>query len=412
MNTTFKYKNYIFTDNNRFKTVHSPNFNLFFDKSTGYTERWGATRADEDDPVCSEIGPTIVDMELCKDIKDYEIDKFKNELKVSGKTCLGQCPMCYKSNGYTNTSHFMSLIRFKEILMKMANTHIKFNDKLVYFLDEVEYEGKIIKAIDKPNLNWETDICNCSPVLQLALGVTNLDTNPELLQICEFAMKIGIIPNVTCHGKDQVSDQFLTRLCELCGNIAVSRYNPDISYNFIERLHYCGAKQINMHVFVSEETYDDVLKAFEDSINDKRLKYLTSIVLLFLKQKGRGIKYTRLSDEKYKSLFQIALDNNIRLGFDICCSHRFTDFIRTYHNQDMNYPQVYDVCDSGRFSCYVNSLGEYCPCSFIEDDGIWKNGPSVLKCHNFIDEIWNGDKSDLYKTMLLSNNNSCIYYEI
>ena len=63
MNTSFTYKGYQFVDNDKFKTVHSPNFNLFFNKETGYAERWGKTRNDEDDPIRSEIGPTIVDIE-------------------------------------------------------------------------------------------------------------------------------------------------------------------------------------------------------------------------------------------------------------------------------------------------------------------------------------------------------------
>ena len=64
MNTSFTYKGYQFIDNDKFKTVHSKEFNLFFNKETGYAERWGKTRDDEDDPICSEIGPTIVDIDL------------------------------------------------------------------------------------------------------------------------------------------------------------------------------------------------------------------------------------------------------------------------------------------------------------------------------------------------------------
>ena len=167
-----------------------------------------------------------------------------------------------------------------------------------------------------------------------------------------------------------------------------------------------------MHLFVSEETYDQTMQALNDVINDKRLKYLSSIILLFVKKKGRGSSFNILSEDKFNELFKTVLDNDIKVGFDICCSHRFDKFIKKYHNQNLNFPRAYDYCDSGRFSGYVNSLGEYCPCSFIEDDGIWLNGPSVLKCHNFINEIWNGERSNLYKTMLLSNNYSCIYHDI
>ena len=306
----------------------------------------------------------------------------------------------------------MSLINFKKILMQCANTHVKLNNELIFFNDEIEYNGKLIKAIEHPDLNWETDICNCSPLLQLAFGITNLDANPELLQICGFALKIGITPNVTCHGKDIVSDEFLKTLCGLCGSIAVSRYDKNKTYDFLERLWFNGCRQTNMHVLVAEETYDDVIEAIYDTANDKRLANLSSIVLLFLKQRGRGEGYTKISDKKAHSIFKTAIDNNVKFGFDICCSHRFTGFIKKYNNQEMNFPDVYDFCDSARFSGYVNTLGQYCPCSFIENNGMWLHGPSVLECDNFIKDIWMGEKNELYRSILLGRDNTCLYYDV
>ncbi len=296
--------------------------------------------------------------------------------------------------------------------MQLANTHIKIGDKLIFFNDEIEFEGKRMKAIDYPKLNWDTDICNCAPLLQLAFGITNLTTNPELLQICMFSNKIGITPNITCHGKDEVSDDFLKMLCSLCGSIAVSKYDREKTYNFIDRLAYNGAKQINMHLLVSEETYDNIIETFKDMKNDKRLHYVSSVILLFLKQRGRGEKFNTISEEKANIMFKTALDNDIKFGFDICCSHRFNAFVKKYPNQDLNIPTVYDYCDSARFSGYVNTLGEYCPCSFVENNGIWLNGPNVFKCHNFIDDIWNGEKQQLYRSVLLGKDNTCIYYNV
>lgn len=412
MNTEFTYKGYTFVDNDKFKSVHSEKFNLFFNKLTGYAERWGRTRKNEDDPALSILGPTIMDIELAKDLHPEEEIKYKNELKIENSTCLGKCKFCYKSNSMTKYSHYMTLVNFKYILMQLANTHVKIDGKLVFFNDDICYNGKTIKAINYPNLNWETDICNCAPLLQLAFGITNLTANPELLQICAFARKIGIIPNVTCHGKDIVSDEFLTALCGMCGNIAVSRYNKEQTYNFIERLWMNGCKQINMHVLVAEETYDDIIETFHDMTTDKRLCNLDSVVLLFLKQRGRGVGYHRISDEKANMIYKTAIDNNIKFGFDICCSQRFTDFIKKYPNQDMNIPDVYDYCDSGRFSGYVNTLGEFCPCSFIEDNGMWLNGPNIFECKNFIDDIWKGDKCELYRSLLLGRDNTCLYYNV
>lgn len=97
--------------------------------------------------------------------------------------------------------------------------------------------GERVKAIDAPGLNWDTDICNCSPLLQLAFGITNLTANPELLPICAFANRLGITPNITCHGKDDVSDGFLKGLCNMCGAVSVSKYDKDRTY----RLHRAPA---------------------------------------------------------------------------------------------------------------------------------------------------------------------------
>lgn len=412
MNTEFIFKDHKFIDNDKFKSVHGKRFNLYYNKENGYAERWGKSKKDEDDPVFSELGPTIMDIELCKDVHPSEEHKYIDELKIENKTCLGKCKFCYKANAFTKYSHYMSLVKFKQILMQLANTHVKIGDQLIFFNDEIEVDGVKMKAIDYPKINWETDICNCAPLLQLAFGITNLTTNPELLQICAFANKMGITPNVTCHGKDEVSDEFLKALCNMCGSIAVSKYDKDKTYNFIERLQYSGATQINMHLLVAEETYDDIIETFKDIKNDKRLHYLSSVVLLFLKKRNRGVGFHTISDEKAMQMFKTALDNDIKFGFDICCSHRFTSFIKKYENKLMNTPTVYDYCDSGRFSGYVNTLGEYCPCSFIEDNGMWLNGPNVLKCKNFIDDIWNGDKQNLYRSILLGKDNSCIYYDV
>lgn len=412
MNTTFTYKGYVFNDNDKFKSVHGKDFNIFYNKLTGYAERWGKSRADEDDPALSLLGPTIVDMELAKDVHPDEEWKYVNELKIENHTCLGKCRFCYKSNAFTRYSHYLSLVKFKWLLMQLANTHVKLNDKLVFFNDEVVYEGKTMKAIDVPNINWDTDICNCAPLLQLAFGITNLTTNPELLQICAFSNRMGITPNITCHGKDEVSDSFLKGLCNMCGAVSVSKYDKDKTYNFIERLKYAGAKQINMHLLIAEETYDDVIKTLYDIKNDKRLNYLTSVIFLFLKQRGRGEGFHTISQEKADDMFKTALDNDIKFGFDICCSHRFSAFVKKYPNQNLNIPTIYDYCDSSRFSGYTNTLGEYCPCSFIEGNGMWKNSPNVFDCHNFIDEIWNGDMQEMYRSILLGKNNHCLYYNV
>ena len=187
MNTQFRFKNHTFIDNDKFKSVHGAELNIFYNKETGYAERWGKSKAAEDDPIICELGPTLMDIELSKDIHPDEEPKYVNELKIENHTCKGGCKFCYKSNSFTKYSHYMSLAKFKYLIMQLANTHVKINDKLIFFNDEIEYEGVKMRAIEYPELNWETDICNCAPLLQLAFGITNLTTNPELLSIFAFS---------------------------------------------------------------------------------------------------------------------------------------------------------------------------------------------------------------------------------
>ena len=48
-----------------------------------------------------------------------------------------------------------------------------------------------------------------------------------------------------------------------------------------------------------------------------------------------------------------------------------------------------ESCESfGLFSAYINVFGDYFPCSFAENEKGWENGLSVLRCNDFLKEIW------------------------
>lgn len=408
MDTTFKYKDYEFIDNDRFKIIHSKDFNYFFNKENGDSERWGRTKEECDDPIHCDLGPIVMDLELCKDINNDNLEKYKNEILLENKQCIGKCPWCFKDNGIYKYTHVMTFIKFKEALMKMCNTHIKINEKLYYHLEKIPYNGKMIRAMDYPNINWETDICNCSPLSQVALVNTNLTTNTELLRICEFARKMGVVPDVTCHGKDDLSDDFLSRLCYLCGNVAVSKYDKEKTYNLVQRLHYLGSRQTDIDIFLSEETYENAMNTCIDYLNDGRLKYIHSLTFLMLKQHGRGKKFHQISEEHYRKLYDFIFDNKIVFAIDPCQYFRLKDYLIKYRQNELkDFDTVYDKCDGNRSSCYVNTLGEFYPCAFMEDEPQWKNPPNVFDCYNFIDEIWNGPRSQMYNVELMTNGFSC-----
>ena len=135
-------------------------------------------------------------------------------------------------------------------------------------------------------------------VTQVAFGADAKGTsNPDLFKIMKYTRQKGIIPNITIA---DCSDKIADKLVKYVGAVAVSRYKKkDYCYNSVKKLTKRGLKQTNIHILVSEESYEDILETFEDIHNDSRLAKLNAIVLLNLKKKGRGVGYHRLSDDKF-----------------------------------------------------------------------------------------------------------------
>lgn len=330
----------VIEDNALFKKVVSENYNFYFDKSTGFFARWGATK--EENPVCAP-SPEILDIEIS-----------------SGK-CKGNCLFCYKSNG-SGVSHNMTLDQFKTILSKMPTT-----------------------------------------LTQIAFGITDIDANPDFFKMMEHAREKGVIPNFTCHGLDDMTPELATKITNLCGAIAVSVYNREKTYNTIAALTNAGARQVNVHYMISEQTYDGAFDILTDIKTDKRLSKLNAIVFLALKQKGRGTSFTPLKDKsKYKKLFDFAREREISIGFDSCSAPVY--FKISENTPDEKEALMYaEPCESTLFSAYLNDEGIFYPCSFAEKD----EGLDVLNCNNFVDDIWNNEKTKQFRETLLKSTDSC-----
>lgn len=86
----------IIRDTKTRKLIASPDYNLFFDKETGFTARWGRTK--DDDPQYSPFGPEILDLEISS---AAENDTSANDPLhiVTNHGCLGLgCQnLCYKA---------------------------------------------------------------------------------------------------------------------------------------------------------------------------------------------------------------------------------------------------------------------------------------------------------------------------
>ena len=277
------------------------------------------------------------------------------DMEVTTK-CNGGCPFCYKSN--TSSGKNMSFETFK----------------------------KIFDVLPKS-------------ITQIAFGADrDLSSNPDLISMMRYARDNGVVPNVTAA---YISDEMADILANVCGAIAISRYgNKDECYDSIKRLTDRGMTQVNIHLMVSEETYDRCIETINDAISDSRLKELNAIVCLCLKQKGRGENFHTLSDEKFKSLVDLAIKNRIGLGFDSCGSLRALKAIGKHIQQ-----YVLD-CEASLQSSYINVEGFYYPCSFCEGEGCWQEGLNVLECSNsteFCEKIWNNPKTIHFRNTLLKS---------
>ena len=163
---------------------------------------------------------------------------------------------------------------------------------------------------------------------------------------------------------------------------------------------------------VSEETLPQVYETFNDVISgEKRLEGLNAIVLLSLKKKGRGRGFTTLSQDKFKTLIDFALDNNIPIGFDSCSCHKFLASVTDRDNYN-ELETLSEPCESTCFSAYINSGGNYFPCSFTEGQDDWKTGINVPNCDDFVKDVWNSDRSIVFRNNLLKNGRRCPVFEV
>ncbi len=348
---------YQILDNKKLKIIKSDVCNLFFNKENGFTATWGRTK--EENPEYSPFGPFIADIEL-------------------STICSGVgfvCKFCYKAN--TPTGENMSLETFKKMFDKLPRT-----------------------------------------VTQVAMGVGDINGNPDLFPIMEYCREKGVIPNITINGAG-LTDEIAQKLVNVCGAVAVSIYDKEYTYNTIKKLTGLGMSQCNIHCMISEETFDLAKSVLSDRLTDERLKNMNAIVFLSLKKQGRAkTGFTQLSQEKFQELVDYALSHNIPFGFDSCGCHKFIKSIGGNINKNQLEMMAED-CESTRFSIYVNVKGDFYPCSFIEgektESSDWSRGISVINCNDFLKEIWFDEKTKKFRNAVIECNkcqNNCNHFKI
>lgn len=300
-----------------------------------------------DDPDFSPVGPEILDIEI-------------------STICHKECLHCYKSN--IRKGKNMSFKKFKKMFKKFPKN-----------------------------------------LTQIAFGIGDIDGNPDLWKIMSHCRKNGVIPNITING-ERFTDTHATKLAMVCGAVAVSHYNDDSCFNAVEKLTTAGLKQVNIHQLVAHETISDIAGVFSAYLNDDRLKKLNAIVLLGVKQKGRGRGYRSVTYETFKTLIDLAFKHNIPIGFDSCSAHKFLKAIKGKKRYEY-MTKLAEPCESSCFSYYINANGIAYPCSFLEGEEGYE-GINVLKAKNFLKDVWYSESVEEFRRSLIHNHRHCPRYNI
>ena len=331
------------------RTHRSDNYNWNFDTDTGLFMRWG--NSVNDDPQCSSVGPEILDMEI-------------------STTCHGPgipCKFCYKSNG--PDGKYMSLEKFSEILCKLPEN-----------------------------------------LTQIAFGIGDIDSNPDLFRIMSHCREKGIIPNLTINGY-RMSDELYNALSELCGAVAVSNYGKSVCYGAVKKLTDLGMKQVNIHQILSEESFDTCMDLLDDINSDPRLEKLNAVVFLMLKPKGGAKDSTLISKEKFNLLIEKAFRLNSPIGFDSCSAPAFLNSIEAHPKREQLEALV-EPCEAFLFSSYCNVDGEFFPCSFCEDEQEWEIGLPLTESTNFMEDVWNHERMEQWRNKLIGKCRACPMFDL
>lgn len=374
---------------NRVVKAKDGSFNMMFRKSDGLTAKWGRTM--DDDPTHCPWGNEIADIEIttaCRGIRGID--------KATGKTSVSDCDrrvcdFCYKSNQPNGS--YMSFDTFKVIFDKM----------------------------NQPRT-----------MTQIAFGVdAECRTNPDVWKIMDYSLENGVTPNVTVADIDHETAENIVKRCGAC---AVSCYerNKNCCYDSIKLLTDEAKKQgrdsfkVNMHLLVSHETEKFVFEVLNDRLNDERLKDMGAIVLLSLKQKGRGKAFSKMDDEVYKKVIFFLQDNSIPYGSDSCGANRLMASLKEYYKGKENGEEQYkrvlgcvEPCESTKFSIFVNVKGEVFPCSFMEKEQGWEKGIDLTndKYKNYTTQVWNHPRLLEWRQMSMrccdcDGKCKCPHYEI
>jgi hypothetical protein len=129
---------------------------------------------------------------------------------------------------------------------------------------------------------------------------------------------------------------------------------------------------------------------------------------VFLQYKGKNpdSHFHSPNFEEFRKLVEYCLAEGINFGFDSCSSAMFMKSVMWNENAD-KLIQMVDNCESSLMSFYINDRGLGFPCSFLEEVGEWKEGIDVLRCDDFVKDVWYNERVVAYRNKLLGSSKNC-----
>lgn len=351
------------------KIVHSKKYNMIFQKRKlqgrdfvpdGTLMRWGSDK--KDDPQWCSYGPEIADIE------------------ISAGYCPNQCAYCYKVNGREQRVENMSLATYRDVLDALLD--------------------------------------GGAPLTQVALGITGVKTNPDLIPIMRYTRQQGVFPNLTLTGADLEID-LAGQIAELCGGLAVSCHpgQKELCYDTVSLFSSLGVEQTNIHAVLSNESVGMINSLIMDRERDSRLAGLNAIVLLSVKPKGRAKgRFEPIDAVQYDQLVEFAIRSNKGIGFDSCGAGRFLNALEVglangiYTEQLVDqWRQATEPCESMCFSIYINVKGRVYPCSFCEGE---EGFEPIDLAANGISRVWHSGQAQCFRDLLRRRNRQCPVFEV
>jgi len=327
------------------KTMVTWNYISTFNKNTGHFVRLI-------DPGYCKFGPEILDIEI-----------------TQGGNCLGKCDFCYKCNNVASPIHNMSFEVFKCILDKIGKQ-----------------------------------------LTQVAFGITDVYANPDFFKMISYCREQGIIPNYTTHGLD-MDDFAAENTKQLCGAVAVSidirdKAKTKQAMQAIHLLNKHGMTNVNIHYMLSEETYK-LIPILVALLRHTECKFKAIVFLQFKNKNNISTYHSVTKPLVYQMIKLWSGVFGFNYGFDSCSSSSYlnalnkTEYVSDSARQkELKRQNLYiESCESTIFSSYINSKGEFYPCSFSETG----KGLDVIGCKDFRKDIWEHPTTVEFRNKLLAS---------